>query len=254
MVKRGPQPLSQVIERFNKDHTPGGQLSTDSVKAAVSRVPPKVAKANLNLTVKRDERNGRLPYRLGDAGKYVVDAVAMGATYQIACQYAGISQGTMYRWLNKAEKILERLDREFSHNEHNGQGQNGQDIDPVVTEEEVVYLDFYMRLKQAEGEAVLGWLAVIKKAAEEDGKWQAATWMLERRHPESYGKTTQVNQHHTRETKTVDEWKGQQKKRIEAAHEVIAEFEDAEDVDFRVLGTPVPQVPETTEATETAED
>jgi hypothetical protein len=44
------------------------------------------------------------------------------------------------------------------------------------------------RLAEAEGRAAIGWLALIEQAARE-GNWQAAAWKLERRYPETYGRT-----------------------------------------------------------------
>ncbi|MCA1806636.1 MAG: hypothetical protein LC687_02055 [Actinobacteria bacterium] len=240
--------LSSAIEKFNLDKNPLESLDPRSIKTAVSKVPPsrKNLPAVQNLTVARTETHpqtgqSRLPFRLADAGKLIVDAVAMGSTYHLACAYAGISLPTFYNWLNRAEVILQRLEAEMSM---------GEAVDPVISQAEIIYIDFYMRLKQAEGEAVIGWLKVINEAAQE-GKWQAATWMLERRHPGDYGKQTQVHQHHTKgQAVTVDEWKRGQKKRLEEANEILAEFVDvtsslSENGDDgtaeRVLGTSVDQ-------------
>lgn len=79
-------------------------------------------------------------------------AIAMGATYRLACKYAGISEDTFARWRKSAE--------------------------------------FAERLEKAEGAAALGWLAKIERAANE-GTWQAAAWKLERLYPQEYGRTVQ---------------------------------------------------------------
>lgn len=91
----------------------------------------------------------------------ITQAIRLGATYQLACDYAGISYETFNQW-RKAK--------------------------PAFSE----------ALKLAEGEGVLKSLAVIERAANgvrgEDGEyvlipsWQAAAWKLERRYPEMYGK------------------------------------------------------------------
>jgi hypothetical protein len=47
--------------------------------------------------------------------------------------------------------------------------------------------EFSDAVKKAEGQAAVGWLAKIEKAANE-GEWQAAAWKLERRYPQSYGR------------------------------------------------------------------
>ena len=80
----------------------------------------------------------------------ITQAIRLGATYKLACDYAGISEDTFANW--------KRLHSDFSE-----------------------------AIKTAEGGAVVGWLAKIEKAATE-GNWQAAAWKLERRYPDMYGR------------------------------------------------------------------
>lgn len=80
----------------------------------------------------------------------LTQAIQMGATYDLACKYAGISHETFAEWRNTKPEFLEAV-------------------------------------KEAEGRAVVGWLAKIEKAAN-DGNWQAAAWKLERRYPQEYGR------------------------------------------------------------------
>ncbi len=84
-------------------------------------------------------------------------AIRVGADYGAACAYTGISRDTLHEWRRK--------------------GRAGRQP----------YSGFSDALKEAEGMAVLGWLAKIEKAAN-DGTWQAAAWLLERRYPERYGR------------------------------------------------------------------
>lgn len=100
---------------------------------------------------------GRPTQRTPENAKKITDAVRMGATYGLACNYAGISEDTFARW------------READ-------------------------ADFAAAIKEAEGAAAVGWLAKIEKAANE-GTWQAAAWKLERRYPEQYGRQVQSVQH-----------------------------------------------------------
>jgi hypothetical protein len=79
-----------------------------------------------------------------------LQAVKLGSTYRLAAAYAGISHETYATWL---------------------------DTKP----------EFFAAVKEAEGAAVVGWLAKIEKAANE-GNWQAAAWKLERRLPEDFGR------------------------------------------------------------------
>jgi len=85
----------------------------------------------------------------------IIQAIDMGATYELAAGYAGISPDTMTNWKDK-------------------------------------HSDFSDKLREAEGRAAVKWLAKIEQAATDD--WKAAAWKLERRHPQAYGKTVQENQ------------------------------------------------------------
>jgi len=87
-------------------------------------------------------------------------AILIGATYELAAKYAGISIATFDKWRKQAETAKEGT--------------------PLA--------DLRDRLTQAEGRAAIGWLAKIERAASE-GNWQAASWKLERRYPDQYGRT-----------------------------------------------------------------
>jgi hypothetical protein len=107
-------------------------------------------------------------YRLND--KKLVErllfALRKGATYALACNYAGMSPTTFSVWMRRGEKQL--------NNEE-------EDCDE--------HLKLYLKVKEAEGEAVLIWLDLIETAAS-NGNWQAAAWKLERRYPNEYGRFT----------------------------------------------------------------
>lgn len=83
--------------------------------------------------------------------KKIVDSIRVGATFHLACAYAGITEETFSQWRKK-------------------------------------YSEFSDAVKEAEGAGAVGWLAKIEKAAN-DGVWQAAAWKLERRYPNDYGRT-----------------------------------------------------------------
>lgn len=86
-----------------------------------------------------------------------VQAVQIGATYDIACKYAGISYQTLCNW-------RERKEAEF--------------------------VEFFEALTRAEGVAVIKWLAVLEKHGEATGQW--AAWKLERRYPETFGRRDRI--------------------------------------------------------------
>jgi hypothetical protein len=89
-------------------------------------------------------------------------AILLGATYEIAALYAGISYKTFARWRQRA----------------------------VTAAEGTPLAQLRDRLLQAEGRAAIGWLAKIEKAASE-GNWQAAAWKLQKRYPEAYDRSFQ---------------------------------------------------------------
>lgn len=86
----------------------------------------------------------------------VLQALALGATYELASNFAGITYQTLYVWRKRGEE-----------------------------EDEGEYHDFMVAVREAEGRAAIGWLAKIEEAAT-DGNWQAAAWKLERRHRQDY--------------------------------------------------------------------
>lgn len=90
----------------------------------------------------------------------IVQALSVGTTHKLTCQYAGITETCFYEWLDKGRRGLQP------------------------------YAEFTEAVKKTEGRAVVGWLAKIEAAASE-GSWQAAAWKLERRYPQDYGKTVQ---------------------------------------------------------------
>lgn len=111
---------------------------------------------------------GRKPLTLDDARrKRLLDALAMGATKRLAAAACGVSEDTLARW-RKAHPGLQA------------------DMD------------------QAEAQGAVQALAVIKQAAA-SGTWQAAAWLLERRYPLEFGRTTpQVREEATQTTPLTD--------------------------------------------------
>lgn len=85
----------------------------------------------------------------------LLKAIRLGTTYKHACDYAGIHIDTFYEWQDK-------------------------------------YPEFSDKIKEAEGEGIVSNFEIIKDAAR-DGNWQAAGWILERRHPDEYGRRVNDN-------------------------------------------------------------
>lgn len=83
----------------------------------------------------------------------ISQGLRLGMTHELAAQYAGIGRSTFYKWMECAE----------------------------APEAEDRYLDFRDAVKAAEADNAARCLLCIDDAAS-DGTWQAAAWMLERRH------------------------------------------------------------------------
>jgi len=82
----------------------------------------------------------------------LVEAVELGATWELAAAAAGVDVSTVHRW------HADESNREFCD-----------------------------RLKRAEAVGALAALRSIHEAAV-GGTWQAAAWLLERRYPADYGR------------------------------------------------------------------
>lgn len=92
-----------------------------------------------------------------DTQAKLIAAIKLGATYELAAQYAGVTYRTLRNWITRAEA------------------------------EEEGFIHFLQALKEAEGRGAFALLTKINNAAD-DGNWQAAAWILERRYPDMYGK------------------------------------------------------------------
>jgi hypothetical protein len=88
----------------------------------------------------------------------LTQALAVGATYALAAQYAGISESTFERWRR-----------------HAAQAQPGTALAQLRD-----------RVAQAEGQAAMRWLTQIERASQR-GDWRSAAYMLEHRYPHIYG-------------------------------------------------------------------
>tara|TARA_Y100000310_G_C20491618_1_gene719532 strand:+ start:268 stop:939 length:672 start_codon:yes stop_codon:yes gene_type:complete len=81
----------------------------------------------------------------------IIDAIGVGSTYTMACNYAGISRNTLHQWMTRGE------------NQTRG-----------------VYRTFYDDIKKAEAKGAVANLAVINNEAKR-GNWKCSAWLLERR-------------------------------------------------------------------------
>lgn len=131
---------------------------------------------NKTITVTTDpSRIGRPTKLTADLQERIVGAIRSGAYNETAAAFAGIAESTFYAWLANAQK-----DREANP-------EQGTD-----------FTEFQEAVEKAQAEAELDKLLIIGKAARGQptaegvpgtpGSWQAAAWMLERKHPDRYGR------------------------------------------------------------------
>jgi len=84
--------------------------------------------------------------------------IEMGNYQKHVAQALGVSEETWYRWLREGERAKNGLKRQF-----------------------------YESIKKAEGRAIARHVSLIHQAAQ-NGNWQAAAWLLERRYPQEWGR------------------------------------------------------------------
>ncbi|MBP3226512.1 MAG: hypothetical protein J6M08_06285 [Methanobrevibacter sp.] len=90
------------------------------------------------------------------------EAIENGDSILGACGYVGISEQTYYNWINRAEEAKSRTK----------------------------FVKFKEAVDKAKAKALHNFEQVITRASME--QWQAAAWMLERRHPNLYGKREKI--------------------------------------------------------------
>jgi len=160
-------------------------------------------KSHRQTAPKRQGLGGGRPTKLTPAmHKLIVEAIKNGVPYAKASSLAGISEHTIYHWKRRGKELSES---------------------GAVNKSQMKYLKFFNAVKKAEAEYILQALVLIHRAASggdiiketrrtygnikrADGsiqqvlktevitekpsipQWQAAAWLLERRHPEEFGR------------------------------------------------------------------
>lgn len=108
-------------------------------------------------------KKGRKSKLDSERQKKLLSAIRMGNDKKVACAVAGISEATLYRWLELAQKKNARVELK----------------------------EFRESFERAEAEAEVIKVGRINQAAD-SGRWQAAAWWLERKHPERWGQQTKI--------------------------------------------------------------
>lgn len=109
----------------------------------------------------RGEGGGRPSKLTPETQKRIIDALQVGATYEMAANYAGIWYTTLNSWLKQGKEAKSGKHKEF-----------------------------YDAVQMANGRAAVGWLVKIEAAANVD--WRAAAWKLERRYHQDFGRQDRI--------------------------------------------------------------
>jgi hypothetical protein len=108
-----------------------------------------------------DATRGRPLLLTPELQRRLCGSVRTGVPMSTSCQLVGVDYSTVRRWLGLGKK-----------------------------ENEGVFHDFYLAFTRAKAVAERRLVKTIVTAGPED--WKAAAWLLERRHPDKYGKTTRT--------------------------------------------------------------
>lgn len=100
-----------------------------------------------------EKKNGRPSKLTPEITNRFLEAIRLGAPYQLACSYAGITYQTLLNWKTRTEEN---------------------------------FLEFFEAIRQAEGAAAVKWLTVLDDHSGADARW--AAWKLERRYPHEFGR------------------------------------------------------------------
>lgn len=97
----------------------------------------------------------------------IIDAVSNGCTFTGACQIAGVNTWNVYRWLNKGNEVIARIEASLRDDEE-------YDV-PIHL---LPLVEFVHELERAKQVGTLDLLKEIRAHHEKD--WRAPAWILER--------------------------------------------------------------------------
>jgi len=106
---------------------------------------------------------GRPSKATGSNIEKLCQAIRLGATHKLACQAAGVGESTFYAWMRSDD-----------------------------------FAEFQALIAEAESDAALTHLATLNALTQSGDPaimFKAATWILERRYPEQYGRQIVTSEH-----------------------------------------------------------
>lgn len=113
-----------------------------------------------------------------DVADRIIAAVLEGNYLATAAQAVGVGESTLYRWLQRGADVEARaLER--------AEDLDAVDLHELTDPAEWAYLDFREALKSAEAYAERELLGIVRQGRQ---GWQAHMTILERRHPDRWGR------------------------------------------------------------------
>ncbi len=127
-------------------------------------------------------RRGRRTLCTPEIIEEIAKRIAEGSTQKDAAILSGVSESVFYRWMTRGRRELARLE---------ALGVDGLDREFAVPEE-VAFLELFEMVNRATPFRKAALLEKIQYAAQDPRNWTAAAWLLERLHPDEYGRKTRI--------------------------------------------------------------
>lgn len=128
------------------------------------------------------KRRGRRTLCTPEIIEEIAKRIAEGSTQKDAAILSGVSESVFYRWMTRGRKELTRLE---------ALGVDGIDRE-FVTPEELPFLELFEMVNRAIPFRKATLLEKIQFASLDPRNWTAAAWLLERLHPDEFGRKTRL--------------------------------------------------------------
>ena len=115
-------------------------------------------------------KNGRPSMLTQEVSDQICTALRAGNYQEIAARFAGISETSYWRWLDRGRKERTRVEKEGCE----------------PSDKELRYYQFACEVDKARAASEVRYVGLIANAASET--WQAAAWYLERSRPAKWGR------------------------------------------------------------------
>lgn len=107
----------------------------------------------------------------------ICDMLRAGNYLETAAAYAGVNKTTLYDWMKRGAREMERVEK--------SEGK------AKIRKKEQPYVDFSNAIEKALAEAEVRDLIIISNAAKTD--WKAAAWKLERKNWQRWGRKDKID-------------------------------------------------------------